>query len=43
MSVVLTMWLVMARPSDTTHMNDMAVERELCMDTDSEEQISIDD
>jgi hypothetical protein len=33
----------MARPSDIARMNDMAVERELYMDSDSEEQISIDD
>jgi hypothetical protein len=33
----------MAGPSDTAHMNDMAVERKLYVDTDSEEQISIDD
>jgi hypothetical protein len=33
----------MARPSVIARMNDMAVERKLYMDTDSEEQISIDD
>jgi hypothetical protein len=33
----------MARPSVIARVNDMAVERELYMDTDSEEQISIDD
>jgi hypothetical protein len=33
----------MARPSVTACTNYMVVERELYMDTDSEEQISIDD
>jgi hypothetical protein len=41
MSVFLTLWLAIARPSDSALMNDMAVQREL--DTDSEEHISIDD
>jgi hypothetical protein len=41
MSVVLTLWLAVATPSDIAHMHDMAVERELYMDTDSEEQISL--
>jgi hypothetical protein len=39
MSVVLTLWLAIARPSDIAHMNDIAVERELYMDTDSEDSI----
>jgi hypothetical protein len=33
----------MARLADIACMNDMAVERELYMDTDSEEQVCIDD
>jgi hypothetical protein len=43
MSVVLTLWLAITRPSDIARMNDMVVEKELYMDTDSEEQIYIDD
>jgi hypothetical protein len=33
----------MARPPVIARMNDMALEREIYTDTDSEEQISIDD
>jgi hypothetical protein len=33
----------MERPSDIVSANDMEVERELYMDTESEEEISIDD
>jgi hypothetical protein len=39
-SVVLTLWLAMAGPSKHARMNDTAIERELYMDSDSEEEIS---
>jgi hypothetical protein len=42
-SVVLTLWSAMARPSDNGRMNDMAAEMELYMATDSEEQTWIDE
>jgi hypothetical protein len=37
MSVVLTLWLVMARLSDIAQMNDMAVERKLYINADWKE------
>jgi hypothetical protein len=41
-SAVLTLWLAMAGPSKRVHMDDMAIEGELYMDSDSEEEICID-
>jgi hypothetical protein len=42
-SVVLTLWLAMAGLSKRACMDDMVIERELYMDSDSEEEICIDD
>jgi hypothetical protein len=42
-SVVLTLWLAMAGLSKRARMDDMVIERELYMDSDSEEEIYIDD
>jgi hypothetical protein len=42
-SVVPTVWLAMAGPSKRARISDKAIERELCTDTESEEEVSIGD
>jgi hypothetical protein len=40
---VLALWLAMAGPSKRARVDDIAIERELYMYSDSEEEICIDD